>query len=553
MNQKTRVILIGLLILFVAIRLPGLAVPYQQDEFKTAIAAEVSLSAASTFLTHPPLTALLLRADAVVFGGAHMRLLPLIFGLLSAVLLFYVVRRRFDEQGALWAVFLYTISFYGVWSSLMLDTDGAILPTLFLAALYCYDRAREIGDEHAKRWLFLFVLSLITGLLVKLSFILVVGVFVADFLFEKRRELTASRIAYLGMVGVGLGVLTAAAFVLAGFFAPAFSMQSMISHALYYVHWSGRSYLQVAVESIKALFYLSPLLIAPLILTTREEAKKAAPFLWYLALGLVFYLVLFDFSHGALDKYLMFTIIPLCVVSGAVLSRISASSSLRTRPWLIIAGVGISVALLTLLLVPPEVVPLYPKTLWFSRVLHGSWNILTPFNGGSGPVGFYVSFLVIACGFLLALVAAIAGRARTSLLSMAAVVILSTSVAYNMVFVEEFSFGKVYGSAPEALNSALTYLRNTSEVTGVITYNDIGAYELKHIGKYDSHFTAAPQFEAAARITFPAYGGDFLVVDIPPLYNGFYTDFFKSCKILFTARSGVITSTVYSVCTWTKE
>src|SRR3989344_6691723 len=170
MNQKMRFLLIGLLLLFIVVRLPGLSTPYQQDEFKTAIAAETSLSKASTFLTHPPLTALLFRVDALVFGGGNMRFMPLLFGLISAILLFCVVRRRFDDRAALWSVFLYSISFYGIWSSLMLDTDGAILPTLFLSALYCYDRARS-ESEHSKRWMFLLILALVTGLLVKLSFI----------------------------------------------------------------------------------------------------------------------------------------------------------------------------------------------------------------------------------------------------------------------------------------------------------------------------------------------------------------------------------------------
>ena len=51
----------------------------------------------------------------------------------------------------------------------------------------------------------------------------------------------------------------------------------------------------------------------------------------------------------------------------------------------------------------------------------------------------------------------------------------------------------------------------------------------------------------------PSFDGAFLVIDIPPLYDGFYRDFFNSCTILFTVRSGAITSTVYSSCTWTKK
>lgn len=549
MNSKTRLILIGLLVLFVVVRVPGLSVPYQQDEFKTAIATETSVSAASTFLTHPPLTALLYRADVLIFGGKNMRLMPLLFGLVSAALLFCVVRRRFNERTALWSVFLYTISFYGIWSSLMLDTDGAILPTLFLAALYCYDRIKN-GDEK-KLWVSLLVVTFIVGLLVKLSFVLVIGALVADFLFEKRKELTVMHIAYVGAVAAVFVALTGVAFAFVKFLNPAFLIDGMIEHVLYYVHLSGRSYLQIVIQSIKAIFYLSPLLLVPLIFISKDVVKKVTPFLWYLGLGFVFYFILFDFSRGALDKYLMVTIVPLCVISGAILSQLFASFSLRDHRYSLIAGTILSAALIALLFVSPEVVPLYPKTEWFSRVMRGNWNMLMAFNGGSGPVGFYMSFLVIVCSFIVAGAVALAGRLRKHLLVVAAVIIVCTGIVYNAALMEEFSFGKVYGSTTEALHSALVYLTSANDIKSVITYNDIGAYELKHIGKYASHFTGAPQFEGLSRDTFPSYKGTFLVVDIPPLYDGFYRDFFKSCKILFAARSGVITSTVYSSCTWT--
>lgn len=482
-----------------------------------------------------------------------MRVMPLLVGLISAVLLFFVVRRRFDESTALWSVFLYSISFYGVWSSLMLDTDGAILPALFLAALYCYDRARETESGHQKRWLSLLVLVLITGLLVKLSFILVVGVLVADFLFEKRNELTMAHIGYVAASAALFIVLTSAAFAAIKFLNPAFTIDGMITHVLYYMHVSGRNYLQVVIQAIKAVFYLSPLLIVPLLFVSRDMLRKATPLLWYLALGFVFYFVLFDFSRGALDKYLMFTIVPLCVLSGAALSQLFASFSLRDQRRSLVAGVILSVVLIALLYASPETVSLYPKTEWFSRVARMDWNMLTAFNGGSGPVGFYVSFLFIACSFLVVSAVALAGRILKPLLGVAAVVIVCTGVVYNATFIEEFSFGKVYGSTADALNSALVYIVANDNIKSVNTHNDIGAYELKHIGKYKSHFTAAPQFESIARGYLPAFDGVFLVIDIPPLYDGFYRDFFKSCKILFTARSGVITSTVYSSCTWTKK
>src|SRR3989344_7225966 len=218
MNPKTHVLLIGLLILFVVVRLPGLSVPYQQDEFKTAIAAEAGLSEASSFLTHPPLTAFLLRADALVFGGENLRIMPLMFGFISAVLLFFVVRRRFDERAAMWALFLYAVSFYGIWSSLMLDTDGAILPTFFLLSVYSYDR---------RRW-WLLCLALLLGLMVKLSFILVVGALLIDFLWANHKTIGPKQLFCLLLALLSFFGLTTAAILIVSLVYPAFSISGMI-------------------------------------------------------------------------------------------------------------------------------------------------------------------------------------------------------------------------------------------------------------------------------------------------------------------------------------
>lgn len=549
MKIDARITLAVLIVLFIAVRLPGLSTPYQQDEFKTAIAAETSLAEASSFLTHPPLTALLLRADAVLFGGENLRILPLIFGVISALLLFAVVRRRFDDAAALWSVFLYSVAFYSVWASLMLDTDGAVLPTLFLASIYCYDKAK-LHSRVLNYWAFSLVAILIVGLLVKLSFILVVGALIVDFLFERRNILTKTHVAYTVLAFLFFSVLLVAVFATIKFLTPTFNIGGMFSHALYYVRLSGRNYLQIVIEATKAVFYLSPLLLVPLIFISRDIIKKTTPFLWYLALGGVFYFILFDFSHGALDKYLMFTIVPLCVIGGAVLSRSFASFSVYTQRYYLAGGALVFLALIALMFVAPDVVPLYPKTEWFARVVHLGWNVLTPFNGGSGPVGFYVSFLVIATSFFAAGIAAVAGYIKKQFLVAAAIIIVCSGMAYNVVFIEEFSFGGVYGSASAALAPALAYIEATDSIKSIMTYNDIGAYELKHMGKYAARFYAAPQFEAVHKQGFVTYKGAFLVVGIPPLYKGFYTDYFKTCSADFTARSGVIVSTVYTHCTW---
>ncbi len=550
MNKKVRILLISILVVFALVRIPGLPTSYYQDEFKNVVASETSLAAASEFFTHPPLTALLMRTDAVLFGGSAMRMLPLFFGVLSAVLLFIVVRRRFDERTALWSVALYTVSFYGVWASLMVDTDGAILPTLLLASVYCYDRLRA-ATERRLLWGGLLALALVTGLLVKLSFVLVLGALFIDFLIAHRHSVRFHQLRIIGFGFVGFGAFLAVALVMLHILNPEFQFGGMIDHARSYIHFSGRNYMQVLVQGVKAVYYLSPLLLVPLVFLSRDTLQRARVFLIYLGVGLIFYFVLFDFSRGALDKYLMFAIVPLCVLSGAVFARLPIPPFPLRR---IFVGAGIFSAFLvaSAAFVPQMVVPLYPKSAWFLAVLHGHLNVLTPFNGGSGPLGFYVSFLVIFFGFLVSLVAVGAGLVIPRFRQGVLVIVLLAGLSYNAVFIEEFSFGKINGSAREALSSSLAFIERSGDIERVLTYNDVGAYELSKMGKYEGRFYAAPDFEAGHRVKFAAFTGQYLVIGIPPLYDGFYSQYFSECAILFRTESGTIPGTVYT-CRQTKK
>ena len=546
MSSRT-LALVLLAVVFFALRIPGLDAPYQQDEFKSVVASEKSLASASAFLLHPPLVAALLRADAIVFGGEHMRVLPLISGALSALLLFLVVRRRFDERTAYISVALFAVSFYGVWSSLMVDMDGAVLPFAFLAAVYGYDRLRAASDRQWL-WALFLIVALLFGFLVKLSFILVLGALMFDALIEYCALLTPRRVMLALLSVAGFALLTIGAFFLAGVLNPAFDLAGMLTHADSYAEGSGRNWLQVLVQAIKALYYLSPLLLAPLLLLSRDIAVRARIFIIYMLLACVFYFVLFDFSRGALDKYLMFSVVPLAVLSGAALIRMFRDAPSLGLARSLVFGIGYSAFLLFLNFLPHEVSALYPKTAWFSSIMQGRLNILTPFNGGSGPAGFYVSLLFIFAVFALSFLAAVVARIIPRFQKGAAILIVLAGLSYNAVFIEEFSFGKIHGSVSEVLSASLSSLEQASKV---ITYNDIGAYELSAAGKYAGRFYAAPQFEAEHRERFTRHaeeGGVFLVIGIPPLYEGFYTEYFEGCTILFATRSKAIEGIVYGAC-----
>ena len=553
---------IAVALVFLALRLPGLGQPYYQDEWKN-VSASATVAGAGTFFAHPPLMQITFVADHAIFGEDYFRVLPLLFSLASLILLFLVVRRRFGQTVAIWSAVLYSVCFYNVLAALQQDVDGAILPFLFLLAVYAYDKC-----VYDKRWRSLLILALLAGLLIKLSFVLVIGAIILDYLWDNRQNGLIKKTA----ISAGVLALFGAAYVALLFLFqdlyPAFSISFMLGHANQFAGAGGRNWTQIAVQAIKAVFYLSPLLIAPLVWLSRETIKRTRVFWLYLALGFVFYFVLFDFSQGALDKYLMFAIVPLAIMAGAIFSeaapeRVPPVKSLRIgnffatlsgwrrKAVLSLAGLIFAAALLVLNWLPQTVAALYPKSEWFGRVLHGHWNVLTPITGGSGPMGFYISFLFIAASFLVtiaiaAMVRVLPAEKRKAWLVPATLVIVLVGLSYNLVFAEEYLFGGLYGSSPQILSQAISFIAKDPKITQVISYNDIGNRELSALGKYAGRFYAAPQFEAGHEVKFANFAGYYMIVDIPHIYdNGFYGKFFASCKPVWSASSGRIDGKVY--------
>src|SRR3989344_4975448 len=138
MSRKKEIIFFVLiLIIFLAIRLPGLHFSYFQDEGKYAAIGQRALEGVVNS-PHPPLTEIIMAGTAKIFGADNFRTMPLVFSIANLLLLYIFVRRNFGVNTALWSSFLFTISFYSVLASLTVDVDGAVMPFFFLLTLISY-------------------------------------------------------------------------------------------------------------------------------------------------------------------------------------------------------------------------------------------------------------------------------------------------------------------------------------------------------------------------------------------------------------------------------
>lgn len=532
---------------FTLIRLPGLSLPYHQDEWKNAQMVRVGLEGGLS--AHPPLMELIYQRSGDVFGADSLRLMPLVFGVLSAWFLYAVVHRRAGWSAALWSTALYAVSMYGVLASLMLDMDGTILPAFFLAAVYAYDRYMDRDASHKAWWLGALFVAIVLGFMTKLSFVLVPGALLLDYLWRMRQRfstLSTRFLAYIASLFVAGGGVLVIALIIADKFLLAFDLGPTIAHATSYVRFEGRGYMQIIIQAVKAIFYLSPLLVLAPFLATKESLENNRIFIIYGILGFIFYFILFDFSQGALDKYLMYSIVPLAALSGTVLAAMFAGREWKDVKTGLLIGLAVTIVLFALAFLPHEVIPLHPKTAWPQAVATGHWNILMPFTGGNGPLGFYMSFIFMAAAFFVSMILVLVAKMSVQFRLSAVTALVVIGVAYNALFIQEYFWGGMYGSSSVVLAETLGYIKEQSDAPSIITHADAGAYELSTIGKYAGRFYAVPAYAAEHRERFSQHDGWYLVIDVPLLNErGFYRSFFNTCNPLFETQSGAIKGYVY--------
>ena len=546
---KNQNFLFGLiLVIFISVRLLGIHSPYHQDEYKWIQYSHPEIIPPGT-VPHPPLTEFLYTHLGPLVGDDNFRFIPLLFSVLSLFLIFYLTKIIFDKKTALWTAFLFAISFYSVLASLMVDVDGAVMPFFFLLMAVGYFKLKSLNFEIKEgkwKWLVPLLMGAIGGFLIKVIFFLPIAALAIDFAIDKKVFLDKKKLLkyflwFVFMIAFLIFILFAAKFIF-----PFFNLEYAFKYWLRFAVFKDRGWLQTFIQFIKGILYTSPLLLVPLLFIDKETAKKLRLFLVFLALGMIFYLVLFDFSQGALDRYLQFVVVPLSVVSAGVVAKIFASDSRLVSLKYIFLGVAISLILFSLQFAPHFIPPQYPKTEWLTRVLHFKWNFLFPFSGGSGPLPFYVSWFFITLSWLATVILSVLIFFKRNLKKSLLVAILIIALTYNFVFIEEYLFGRINGSAWKLVYEAAAFIKNNQNIKRVVVYNDNGGWEIRETGKYERRMYAAPQFEDSYKTFLSNFKGHVLYIDIPRVdLESFYKRYFDSCKIVYKEADRRISSTIY--------
>lgn len=529
----------------------GLDQIYHQDEYRWATIADPVFNNFQG--SHPPVTRYVLRTVGEIFGYDNLRVAPLFFAVLNLFLVYFISRQLSRNRAvALITAGLFTVSTYSLIAALQIDIDGAILPFFVLSGYYAY--LKLLNGGNSRMWLYLLFLAVIGGFFTKLSYVIFVGAAGLDYLFlvfcpqNNNSPVVAKKIFKVA------GSLIILLVILYLFFAA--RLGNVIGYAEHFkiFNFGSRSYFDLGFKIMKSLVWLSPLLFLPIIggLFSREVFRRYRFWYIYLILNFLFYLVVFDFAKLTIERYLMFLIVPSCIIAARVIYNLFNNRTYALEPRIYreidqtrksfnkksIRQSQVTVTLLLAIVVftsifilksDHEVLPLNPKAAYVEHIKNLDLGFLIPLSGGSGPIGFYGSAKFILLSWLaalLVLVLAIWLKRNNKYLLWT---FLFIGISYNIFHTGEYLFGLNYGSPAKIARASVDYVNNNLSIRRVITYNDIGAYELNKSGKYASRFYTAPERDYTEKLG--KFRGHYLILDFPEIdKGGRYWTILKNCE-----------------------
>lgn len=524
----------SILALFVGWRLPLLSQIYHQDEFKWALDVDFKYHLYGS-IPHPPFAETLYMLWGQVFHYDWLRVVPLIFACFNILLGVALVRRWYGEKAAIWFGVLFSIMTASLQAATQVDIDGAFLPFWTLIAFWA---ATDLKDPTLrKRGIALLTVACIGGFLTKLSFVLVPVTLIAEAMMDGRLKIKRTYLIgalTLGIIGLVLWVSPVLDGLLLVRYAKGFGFLNLLH----------RDYFELTLLSLKSVVLLGPAALLALFVAIKER-KRYLLMCLFVASQLSFYTVLFDFTHRTLERYMLVLALPIAVVVGDFFARHFSEEAARDRrAWLASALFLVAFAFV-LFALPKQAIPLHPKEQFVQKVAHFDFGFLIPISGGSGPIGFYVPADVTLYAFALVTILAawfVFRRENKRIL----LPMLALLIAFPILTDEEFALGKLYGNASKLAKDTIAWVNANPDIKQVITYNDIGGWELHEGGKYANRFYLEPTFASSTAARFAAFDGFYLVVGMPPLApDSAQVRYFTQCGNVHHAVDGQVMADVY--------
>lgn len=521
-------------VFFLLLRLPGLFHIYHQDEYKWAMIIDPTYGLQGT-IPHPPLGEFLYQMTGAVLGYDWLRVLPIFISLANLLLGIILVRRWYGSRVALIFGGLFTILSSSLLASLQVDIDGALLPFWTLLAFLGVSDYRDL--RRRRRGLILLGIALLGGFLTKISFFLVPLALFIEWFFQK--QFKGQKKIMLGALGLGL-------FFLLLWISPALDFIRFVRYAKSFgvLNFLSRDYFELLLLTLKSLILLGPWILLAFAAAIRTP-KRHRLLLVFVGLQILFYYVLFDFTHRTIERYLLVFVFPVAALAADYLGSLSISfREFTRRGWMILL---VCLALfIGIVLIPKSTLPLHPKEQFVHQILSGRLNFLIPITGGSGPIGFFVPADLTLFAFGLVLVCLFWMKGKTASRRWLVIPLVTFTLLFSLFTSSEYLFGTLYGNASSLAKQALVFVNNTQAISQVITYNDIGGWELHESNKYFKRFYLNPEFTATNEKKFSTYQGYYLVVDMPPIsVDQKVAKYLATCKEIYHQSDKMLHARVY--------
>ncbi|HLD85110.1 MAG TPA: glycosyltransferase family 39 protein [archaeon] len=388
---------------------------------------------------HPPLAPILFKL-ATLQGAttAALRMVPLVFGMATIILMYFMTKRFYSKKTALITSGLMAIGYWHLLASLVVDIDGGIL-TFFLMLisymLLLYD------DTGKNRYLLICGIAFGISLLSKYSVFLMLPVIFAYFVLRKndaslkQKVLTALKVVItISLIGLVVFSVFPIASVIIG--KPEVFMYSV-------EHSGGYTRFEPTLRPLMVMFaFGTPLFILLSIAALRNwRHNKNLFFLLF-----VFYFIfMYSFLLGSIgtestyEKYLMIIIPSMSLLAGDFISRIHFS---KKYIKLFVFLTVISTAAIILMNLPAaeyidHSVPEYQRRAIsaFSSGSLSEWNFNLPLMGNVQP-GFWINFYSLAITSIVSFLLFVLYFVKRS--RMIFIIFLAVVISVNIFYIQEF-------------------------------------------------------------------------------------------------------------------
>lgn len=260
----------------------------------------------------------------------------------------------------------------------------------------------------------------------------------------------------------------------------------------------------------QAIVLISPLLIGLLAMGVWKFDRKDMPFFIVIGALAFFYLFVTTASYRPFERYWMPMIPFIAIIGGRILGAEKLIRWPRVAAYTLVAFVGMLALSLAL---RPVLYPLFPKDEYLRRLFSFDWNFLFPFHGASGPLAFFVSFIIVIASFFVCGIFVLLWLRNGKKQWMVSFIVIA--VAFNFLLIGELLYSVSTPDMNYASARVLSFAREEGIVEPLFIYQAIGLAEFNKTGITPRLFFGAQYQNADVARAIENEAGTILLVDFP--------------------------------------